>query len=97
MGLQKDLEFQQTEIKKLNKKFNVDIFSTAVRGGKAFAAEQIITELKNGIFRLKALEKKDKNKIKPGEILIKMTNNMNNTPTAKCDLEPEYVEKKSLE
>ena len=97
MGLQKDLEFQQTEIKKLNKKFNVDIFSTAVRGGKAFAAEQIITELKKGIFRLKALEEKDKNKIKPGEILIKVTNNLNNTQTAKCDLEPEYVEKKSLE
>ena len=40
MRLQTDLEFQQNEIKKLNKKYNVKMFSTRVRGGKAFAAEQ---------------------------------------------------------
>ena len=40
MRLQTDLEFLQNEIKKLNKKYNVDIFSTKLRGGKAFAAEQ---------------------------------------------------------
>ena len=39
MRLQTDFEFQQTEIKKLNKKYNVEMFSTRVRGGKAFAAE----------------------------------------------------------
>ena len=39
MRLQTDLEFQQREIIKLNKKYNVLMFSTKIRGGKAFAAE----------------------------------------------------------
>ena len=30
----------------MNKKYNVDMFSTVVRGGKAFAAEQKLRELK---------------------------------------------------
>ena len=44
MRLQTDLEFKQNEIKKLNDKFNVDMFHTKIRGGKAFAAEQKIRE-----------------------------------------------------
>ena len=36
------------------------MLSTAVRGGKAFAAQQKLRELKKRIFRLKALEKKFK-------------------------------------
>ena len=36
------------------------MFSTAVRGGKAFEAEQEIRELKKRIFRLISLEKKFK-------------------------------------
>ena len=39
MRLQTDQEFQQTKIKDLNEVNNVDMFSTSVRGGKAFAAE----------------------------------------------------------
>ena len=46
MRLQTDGEFQQTAIKKLNKKFDVDMYSTNLRGGKSFAAEQKIRELK---------------------------------------------------
>ena len=42
MRLQTDLEFKQNQIKKLNDEFNVDMFHTKVRGGKAFAAEQKI-------------------------------------------------------
>ena len=42
MRLQTDLEFQQNEIKKLNKRYNVEMFSTRVRSGKVFAAEQKI-------------------------------------------------------
>ena len=37
--LQVDQEFQQLQIKDLNKKNNVEMFSTSLRGGKAFAAE----------------------------------------------------------
>ena len=44
MRLQVDLEFHQNKIKELNKKYNVDMFSTKIRGGKAFAAEQKIRE-----------------------------------------------------
>ena len=58
MRLQTDLEFQQNEIKKLNKKFNVELFSTRVRGGKAFAAEQKIRELKKLLLKIKLLYKK---------------------------------------
>ena len=39
MRLQTDLEFNQNKIKQLNKKFDVDLFHTKVRGGKGFAAE----------------------------------------------------------
>ena len=39
MRLQTDPELKQKKIFALNKKYNVDIFPTAVRGGKDFAAE----------------------------------------------------------
>ena len=45
MRLQTDLEFKQNKIFDLNKKYNVEMFSTTVRGGKAFVAEQKIREL----------------------------------------------------
>ena len=64
MHLQTDLELKKKEIKKLNDKFNVDMFHTKIRGGKAFAAEQKIREFK--IFLLKYLgvqgNKKEKDK-----------------------------------
>ena len=47
MRLQTHQEFKQRNIKQLNKKFNVEMYSTHLRGGKAFAAEQKICELKN--------------------------------------------------
>ena len=46
MRLQVDNKFQQVKIKDLNNLNNVDMFTTSVRGGKAFAAEQKIRELK---------------------------------------------------
>ena len=51
--LQVDQELQQLKIKDLNKKYNVKMFSTSVRGGKAFAAEQKIRELKTRIAKLR--------------------------------------------
>ena len=42
MRLQTNLEFQQNEIKKLNKKYNVEMFSSKTWGGKTFAAKQKI-------------------------------------------------------
>ena len=49
MTLQVDHEFQQLKIKDLNKEHNVEMFSTSLRGGKAFAAEQKIRELKKRV------------------------------------------------
>ena len=41
MRLQTDLEFQQNEIKQLNKKFNVEMFSTKLRGGSLCSRTEI--------------------------------------------------------
>ena len=40
MKLQVDQEFQQVKIKDLNDSNNVKMFSSSLRGGKAFTAEQ---------------------------------------------------------
>ena len=52
MKLQVDQEFQQVRIKDLNDLNNVEMFSTSLRGWKAFAAEQKISELKTRIAKL---------------------------------------------
>ena len=57
--LQTNLEFKHKKIFNLNFKCNIDMFSTAIRGGKAFAAEQKFWGLKKRIFCLKSLEKRD--------------------------------------
>ena len=62
MRLQTDQEFQQNEIKKLNVKYNVEMFSSRIRGEKAFAAEQKIRELKKNIFKTKNVYKMSKKK-----------------------------------
>ena len=46
MGLQVDNEFQQAKIKDLNNENNVEMFTSAVRGDKAFTAKQKLRELK---------------------------------------------------
>ena len=66
-----DLEFQQNEIKKLNKKYNVEMFSTKTRGGKAFASKQKIREFKKILFRSKRLHKLTKTSRLDGKKLIR--------------------------
>ena len=73
------------------------MFSTAVRGGKALAAEQKLRELKKRIFRLKSLEKKPLKRISPHEIMIKSADNMNSLPTAKYKKVPNDIERKKRE
>ena len=60
MRLQMDLEFNQNKIKQLNKKFDVDVFHTKVRGGKAFAAEQKTREFKKILLRSMRFERSKK-------------------------------------
>ena len=72
------------------------MFSSAVRGGKAFAAEQKIRELKKRIFWLLALGKSVTIKKRPNIIIRKATDNRNALPTPKYGVSPNMVEKKSL-
>ena len=72
------------------------MFSTRRRGGKAFAAEQKIREFKKLLLKTKNLYKKSKKKIKPNEIIKKVTVNMNKTKTLKYGVEPEKIEEKPL-
>ena len=97
MRLQTDQEFQQNEIKKLNQKYNVEMFSTRLRGGKAFAAEQKIRELKKVIFKTKRTYKLQKKKINSKQIIKKAVENLNRINSEKYGLPPDIIEKKSLE
>ena len=64
MSLQANLEFQQSEIKKLSKKYNAEeMFSTRLCWTKAFAAEQKIRELKKLLLKSKTLEKRNNKKL----------------------------------
>ena len=55
MRLQTDQEFKQRNREELNKKFNVEMYRIHLRGGKAFAAEQKIRELKKLLLRNKLI------------------------------------------
>ena len=71
MHLQTDHKFQQTNIKKLNKEYDVDMYSTNLRGEKAFAAEQKICELKKLLLRSKRIKKSLGKRVKPNELIKK--------------------------
>ena len=96
MRLQTNLEFNQNKIKTLNKKFEVEMFDTKIRGGKAFAAEQKTREFKKILLRSKRFEKIKKNQIKPNQLIKNAAENMNKTVSAKYGIAPENIEEKSL-
>ena len=68
------------------------MFTTSVRGGKAFAAEQKIRELKCRIAILNSL----KMKVTPTKIIATSSGNMNSVLNEKYGLSPNETEKKSL-
>ena len=92
MRLQVDQEFQQVRIKDLNDLNNVKMFSTNLRGGEAFAAEQKIRELKTRIAKLNT----QKLKISPQKNIEMSTANMNIQPSRKYGLSPDEIERKAL-
>ena len=49
MRLQPDQEFKQENIEELNQKFNVEMYSSHLKGQKVFAAEQKMRELNSKI------------------------------------------------
>ena len=73
MRLQTDQEFQQRNIKKLNKEYHVDMYSTKLRGSKAFAAEQKICKLKELLLKSKRMKKFEHKRVKPNELIGKAT------------------------
>ena len=58
-------------------RFNVTMFTTTLRGRKAFVAEQKIRELKSRISKLKAITDKTKAKIPEVTIIKQSAENMN--------------------
>lgn len=58
MRIQADREFEQNEIRKLNKIYEIHNFSSKFCSSKAFAAKQKIREFKKLLFKTKALDKK---------------------------------------
>ena len=95
MRLQVDSEFQQNKIKKINQKYNVEMFTTKNRGGKAYVAEQKIREFKKILFRIKKTYKRLKKRSNSAKLIKKAVQNMNNTKT-KYGFEPELIERESL-
>ena len=92
MRLQVDNEFQQVKLKDVSDQNNVEMFTTSARGGKAFAAEQKIRELKTRISKLNT----QKLKISPTKIILSSADNMNSVQSEKYSLSPDEIEKKSL-
>ena len=74
----------------------MEIIHTKVRGGKAFAAEQKIRELKKNLLKSKRFEKLRKNRIKPNDLIRKAAQNMNKTISTKYNLAPGTIRKRSL-
>ena len=90
MRLQVDNEFQQVKIKDLNDQNNVEMFTTSARGGKAFAAEQKIRELKTRISKLNL----QKLKLSPAKIILNSAINKNSVKSEKYGLTPKEIENK---
>ena len=94
--MQVDNEFQQVKIKYLNDKFNVTMFTTSLGGGKAFAAEQKIRELRSRISKLRAISDNQKAKILAVTIIKQSAENMNNVKREKYGISSNVIEEKSL-
>ena len=92
MRLQVDNEFQQVKVKDLNDLNNVNMFTTSLCGGKAFAAEQKVRELKTQIAKINI----QKLKISPSKIIERSTLNMNLMKSRKYGLSPEEIERRYL-
>ena len=74
------------------KTFNVETYSTNLRGGKSFAGEHKIQELKKTLLRSKYMVKFKGKRIKPKELIKKATFNANNRGSAKFGYSPQQIE-----
>ena len=92
------LIFWQNEIKKLNKKYNIEMFSGRVRGGKAYAAKKKIREFKKLLFQSKQLHKGTSTKrFNSRKLIRKAAENMNSVNSHKHSFAPNAIEEKAVE
>ena len=84
--LQVDNEIKQVTKKDLNDKFNSTMFTTSLRGGKVFPAEQKVRELKSRISKLKVISDEEKVKIPAVTVIKQSIENMNNIKSEKYDI-----------
>ena len=63
------------------------MFSTRLKGGKAFAPKQKIRYFKKLLFKSKRIEKMQGKKIKPNDLII--NNNLNRTKSVKYGFAPD--------
>ena len=68
------------------------MFTTSIRGGKTFALEQKVRELKGRIAKLKAIFDKNKGKIPPASIIRQSAENMNDIKSEKYGISPNDIE-----
>ena len=73
------------------------MYSTKLRGGKAFAAEQKIRELRKLLLRSKRMKKFERERVKPNELIKKVTFNLINIVSPKHGFAPQDIENKSLD
>ena len=70
------------------------MFSINTRGGKAFAADQKIWEIKKILLKSKRTEKRPGKRLKPNKLIKKATNNLSKTRSAKYRLSPNQIKEK---
>ena len=90
--LQVDNELQQVEIKDLNDENNIEMFTSSVTGGRAFASEKNIRGLKSRVAKMNP----QKLKMKRTKIIQNSALNMNTMKSEKYGLSPEGIEKISF-
>ena len=93
MRLQTDQEFNQNEIDKINKKYNVLHHNSKLNDGHAVGAEQKFVNLNPISEILRGSKRANLNPLR----LKKTTNNINMFPTRKYGVPTEEVGKKSVE
>ena len=72
------------------------MFSSRIRGGKAYAAQQKIREFKKLLFRNKRVNKATSTKrFDPKNLIRKATENINSTQSQKYGYAPDTIEEKA--
>ena len=70
------------------------MFSTRLKGGKAFATEKNVVKLKKLLLKSKNLSKNNKMKIKGNKIIEEAKNDMNKINLDKYDIDPNTIVQK---